>query len=301
VSATYLPYAPEDFDAFWAETVEEARVQPLDYRRTLTNDFDYPGFFVETVRFRGMHGAELEGWLAYAPGASRQKSFLWVPPYGRESLLPNEYGTREGFTSFSFNFHELGAFHQEKYTPSRGYFAQGAESPETWVFRTMVQNALIATRVLQAQPEADEDRIGAMGMSQGGGIAIWLGALSPIIKAVAADMPFLGAMNQVLERQAYRYPLKELTDFADTIPLGMERILNTIAYFDTLNFATRCTKPTHISYGTKDPACRPDQVQAIFEALPGDKKLVEYEWGHDWFPPMVENNRNWLVEKLSGA
>lgn len=298
MAEAYSPYVPEDFDAFWVEAVEESRAEPLDYRRSLSNDFALDGFIVETIQFRGMHGSELEGWLAYEQGAKRAPSFLWVPPYGRESLLPNPYGTREGFTSFSFNFHGHGAFHQEKYTPSRGYFAQGAESPETWIFRTMAQNALIALRVLQAQPEADEDRIGTMGMSQGGGIAIWLGALSSIVKAVAADMPFLGAMHETLTRQAYRYPLKELSDFANTIPLGSERVANTISYFDTLNFATRCAKPTHISYGTKDPACRPDQVQAIFEALPGEKRLVAYDWGHDWWPEMVPNNRQWLLEKL---
>jgi cephalosporin-C deacetylase len=165
----------------------------------------------------------------------------------------------------------------------------------------MIQNAMIAARVLQAQSEADEDRIGAMGMSQGGGMSIWLGVLSPIVKAICADMPFLGAIREVLPRQAYRYPLKELTDFADSIPLGMERVLNTIDYFDTLHFATRCSKPTHISLGTKDPACRPDQVESIYASLTGAKKLTIYEnWGHDWHDDMVEHNRRWLLEHLNG-
>lgn len=292
------PYVPEDFDEFWAELVGEARAQPLDFRRSLHNDYPLDGFVVEQLRFRGAGGTPLDGWLAYPEGARRLPGFLWIPPYGRESMLPNEYGSRKGFVSFSFNLHGLPAFHQEAYIPERGYFAEGASSPHTWVFRTLVQHCLIAARVLEAQIEVDEDRIGAMGMSQGGGLAIWVAAFSPIVKAVCADMPFLGGMRRTLSGNAYRYPLKELFDFMETEPLGREKLLWTVGYFDTVNVATRCHKPTLVSRGLKDPSVRPDTAQAIYDALPGEKRLVTYDWGHDWHPEMVSNNRNWLVDWL---
>lgn len=295
----FVPYVPEDFDDFWARTIDESKSQPLDFHRSLHNDFNYPGFKVERLSFRGMFGAKLNGWLALPEGGGHSPAFLWIPPYGRESLLPNQYGTREGFVSLSFNFFGHDSFHQERYVKERGYFSEGAASPETWIFKIMLQNALIAARVLQAQIEVDEERIGAMGMSQGGGMAIWLGAFSPIVKAVCADMPFLGAMHYALTRNAYRYPLKELIDFMDTIPVGRETVLNTVSYFDTLNIATRCEKPTQLSYGHKDPATRPDAVKAIFDALPGEKRLLDYDWGHDWYPDMVDNNRRWLHDHLA--
>lgn len=294
---SHVPYVPEDFDSFWADTAAEANAVKLDFHRSLSNDFNLPGFVVETIDFQGMAG-RVEGWIAYPEGARRLPGFVWVPPYGRESLLPNQYGTREGFVSLSFNFHGLGAFHQEKYAIDRGYFAQGADDPETWIFRRMLQDAIIATRVLQAQIEVDEDRIGAMGMSQGAGISIWLGAHCPIIRAVCADMPFLSNISDTIMNTVYRYPLKELRDFMDAIPLGEARVLNTLSYFDTMNQATRCKVPTHVSLGLKDPACKPDTVRAVFDALPGKKELSVYDWGHDWHPDMVANNRNWLIENL---
>lgn len=292
-----IPYPPEDFDSFWADASAEANSVKLDFHRSLTNDYSLPGFVVESIDFQGMTG-RVQGWIAYPEGARRLPGFVWVPPYGRESLLPNQYGTREGFVSLSFNFHGLGAFHQEKYAVDRGYFAQGADDPETWIFRRMLQDAIIATRVLQAQIEVDEDKIGAMGMSQGAGISIWLGAHCPIIKAVCADMPFLSGITNTIMNTVYRYPLKELRDLMDSIPLGEARVLNTLSYFDTMNQATRCEVPTHVSLGLKDPACKPDTVRAVFEALPGKKELSVYDWGHDWHPDMVANNRNWLLENL---
>jgi cephalosporin-C deacetylase len=293
-----LPDPPEGFESFWNETVEEARLAPLDYHRGLKNAYDWPGFLVERLEFRGVLGQTLQGWISYPEGARRLPSFLWIPPYGRESALPNEYGTREGFTSLSFNFHGNDAFHQEKYESSRGYFGEGAEEPKTWIFRRMFQDAYIAMRVLQAQPEADENRLATMGLSQGGGMSIWLGAFCPLVRVVCADFPFLANVNNSLQNSVYRYPLKEIKDYMETVPVGEQRVLYTLPFFDTLNLATRCAVPTLVSLGLRDPACKPDTVRAVYEALPGKKELVTYDWGHDWHPDMVRNNRGWLMENL---
>jgi cephalosporin-C deacetylase len=294
----YSPYPPEDIVSFWKDTVAEANAVRLDFKRSLTNDYDLPGFVVETIEFTGMENRRLYGWIAYPEGARRLPGFLWIAPYGRESMLPNEYGTRDGFASLSFNFHGLPAFHQEKYVVARGYFGEGAGAPETWIFRRMFQDAVIAAKVLQAQLEVDEDRIGAVGMSQGGGMAVWLGAWCSVVKAVCADMPFLGAIGATLQQPVYRYPLKELTDAMENMPIGEERVRNTVSYFDTMNQAVYCNVPTQISLGLKDPASRPDNVRAIFEALPGRKMLRTYDWGHDWHTEMLTNNRTWLLENL---
>ncbi|MBL8059283.1 MAG: acetylxylan esterase [Chthonomonas sp.] len=297
--AEFQPYVPEDFDEFWAEIVEETLDVPLYFKRETTDRVSPTGHLVDKILFCGAEGHPLEGWIAYPASAKRVRSFLWIPPYGRESLLPNEYGTREGFVSMSLNLHGLSAFHQEKYEVSRGYFAEGALSPESWVFRRLIQHVLVALRVLQAQSEVDEERIGAMGMSQGAGLAIWAGAMSSIVKAVAADMPFLAAMPFALSRNAYRYPLKELVDLMEDAPLGRERVMHTLSYFDTLNMATRCKLPTLVTYGEKDPACRPETVESVFDALASDdKKLIAYPGGHDWHQEMVQNNSAWLASRM---
>jgi cephalosporin-C deacetylase len=296
--SAFQPYLPEDFDEFWAPLWQEAHDFRLDYHRSLTNDYNLPGFTVETLHFAVPGGRRLHGWIAYPPGARRYPGFLWIPPYGRESLLPNEFGTRQGFVSMSLNFFGHEAFHQEKYVKERGYFSTGAESPESWMFRQMFLDSMIAMRVLQAQVEVDESRLASIGMSQGAGLSIWLGAWCPLVKVICADMPFLSAVNHQLIHTVHRYPLKELTDFMEEIPVGQERVLNTVAYYDTMNMATRCKVPTQVSLGLRDPAARPDNVRSAYAALACDKKLIEYDWGHDWFPPMIENNRRWLVDHL---
>ena len=291
----FSPYVPEDFEQFWKQIAEEAASVPLSFRRrpavgvTAAN-----GLRLDEIIFDSAEGHYVEGWIAYPNGARRLPSFLWIPPYGRESLLPNAYGTRQGMVSLSLNLHGESAFHQEKYETERGYFSDGALEPETWVFRRMIQHVLVALRVLQAQSEVDEDQIAAMGMSQGGGMSIWAAMVSPILKAVCADMPFLGAMRFALSRTAYRYPLKELVDLMEEEAMGRERVMHTLSYFDTVNCAVNAKLPVQVSYGLKDPAVRPETAQAIFDALPTQKRLVEYPGGHDWHEEMVETNLDWL-------
>jgi cephalosporin-C deacetylase len=285
---------PEDFEAFWREAANEAQVIRLDYKRSLRNEWDREGFVIETLDFATVGGRRLHGWFAYPEGARRLPGFVWIPPYGFESLLPDDYGTRAGMASLSFNFFGHGPFHREKYVPGQGYFAEGISSPETWVFRRMVQDVLVALRVLQAQIEVDEDRIGAMGMSQGGGLAIAAGAWSPIVRSVCADMPFLGNISKTLQGPIYRYPLKEIVDFMESVPLGEELVRHTVQYFDSRFQASFCQVPTQVSLGLRDPASRPEQVRAIFEQLSGTRRLLELPGGHDWHPSMVEDNAAWL-------
>ena len=289
---------PEDFESFWLEAASEALKAPLEMERSVSNDFDLPGFRVETHSFLGIDGRRIHGWIAVPDGVRHAPGLLWIPPYGRESVLPNQYSTRVGSVSLSFNFHGEGAFHQEKYVVARGYFAHGAESPETWVFRTMFQNAVLASRVLQAQIEVDETKIGAMGISQGAGMSIWLAAWNPIVRSVCADLPFLGNVGNTLLNSVYRYPLKEVRDYMDSIPLGEARVLNTLSYYDTVFQAGFAKVPVQVTLGLKDPACRPDTVRAIYEALPVQKVLNELDWGHDYHPSMIPANADWFAATL---
>ena len=294
------PYVPAGFDDFWAETTAEALSAPLDISFSPAPDRSTSDHLVQELHFRSISGIQLHGWTAEPLSTGRYPAFLWVPPYSRWSMKPNEYGIRKDFTSLSFNFFGESSFHDEVYQPSRGYFAEGVATPETWIFRRMFQDSVIAARILEKLDSVDSNKIGSMGMSQGGGISIWLAAFVPQIKAVCADMPFLGAIPWVFaSAKHFRYPLKELTDYMEANVGGKDQVDRTISYFDTMNVATRCTKPVLVTAGLKDPAVKTEQVVAIYNALQGPKQMEEIDWGHDWHPSMVERNSNWLTSRLA--
>ncbi|MCB0826426.1 MAG: acetylxylan esterase [Armatimonadetes bacterium] len=292
------PYVPPGFEAFWRETTQIAQDAPLDYSVESVSEPSTPGHDLRVLSFRGISGERLHGWLAVPYSDVIHPGFLWIAPYSRWSMQPNEYGVRSGYTSLSFNFFGESAFHREDYTPARGYFADGVSSRETWIFRRMFQNAVIALRILADQAAVDENRLACAGMSQGGGIGIWMGAWVQQVKAVIADMPFLGGMPWVLQAKAFRYPLKELTDFMAESAGNDAAVRETLSYFDTINQASFCQVPTRVTLGLRDPAVRPEQARAVFDALPGVKELEEIDFGHDWHPRMIEGGQDWFRKHL---
>ncbi|HXH59873.1 MAG TPA: acetylxylan esterase [Fimbriimonadaceae bacterium] len=305
------PNPPEGFSAFWEATVSEASSAPLSYSRKKQSEVVREGFAIDTLELRGVDGRTLHGWFAYgaagaapsperhgAAGAAPSPGFVWLAPYGRWSMLPNEYGTRAGFCSLCINFHGESAFHREDYTPERGYFTDGIESPETWVFRRLFQDSLLSLRILAELSECDAGRLAAAGMSQGGGFAIWLGAFCDLTKCVCADMPFGAAREIVFSRPIHRYPLKEVVDYMDQSETHRKNAMRTMSFFDTVNIAALCKVPTLLTYGSKDPAVREFEVRSIENALPGEKRVDEIDGGHDWHPTMVDRNREWMLSHL---
>jgi cephalosporin-C deacetylase len=289
------PYPPPDFDEFWSRTVAGRGDRPIAAYRTHDPKDDIPGFRIERIDFRGDQGDILHGWIGIPHGLTGPApGHLWLTAYGHDSHLPDLYSCYPDYINLSYNIHGHDAFYQEKYVPSRGYLAVGIEDPETYIFRRLALDALRALDVLASQTEVDSERLVCGGLSQGGGLSLMMAMIAPKLRSVCTDMPFLSSMPWAMKKASYRYPYKELKDFADTHALGMEQVMGTLAYFDTLNCASRAKCPVQVSYGTLDPACTPNTVIAIAQALPDPKNLIVYEeLGHDWTPEMRAINMAW--------
>src|SRR6476469_43883 len=63
---------PADFDAFWAETLAEARAAPLEATFSLV-DFGLRTVETYDVRFSGYGGQRIAGWLLRPRGATRPR------------------------------------------------------------------------------------------------------------------------------------------------------------------------------------------------------------------------------------
>ena len=295
------PNIPTDFKDFWDNNTQEALKHPVEYQK---KESDHPSdtHHIQIFQFNGIKNNTLNGWIAIPkdlPSFSKASAFIWLPHYGPSSVLPNKYGTRKDFISLSFNLHGKDPFNQDAYSKELGYFTHRVESKETWIFKEIFQNCCIATKILADLEEVEESKIASMGLSQGGGLAIWLGTWIPhLIKATCADLPFLAAITNTLEEKVFRYPTKEFIDYFAEDPTRKEKAYNTLNYYDTINIASQCKTPTLVSLGTKDPASKPYTVKSIYQSLPSTKKLVEYEWGHNWHPEMITNNLNWLNDYL---
>ncbi|MFN7019481.1 MAG: acetylxylan esterase [Fimbriimonadales bacterium] len=294
------PQPPADFVAFWQAAVAEAEAVPLRYERVHYEEDDHPTHVVYRLRWMGVDQRGREGWYAL-PRLLQYPlpAVLYLPGYGVGTVPINEHTMFEGMITCSINLHGYAVEPNVPYSPELGYFTRGIQSPQTYIYRRLVQESLLAMRVLAAQAEVDAQRLTAAGLSQGGGLAVMLGAWCKRTKCVVAELPALSYWEYLLDRPAWRYPIKEFSDYIETTGVSREAVLSVLQYYDAVNHAPYVRTPVQLSLALKDPGIRAPVVFSLYDALPMPKRLLIYEdWGHDWHPEMRPQLEAWVQAHL---
>ncbi|WP_255412016.1 acetylxylan esterase [Cryobacterium sp. Y82] len=70
-----------------------------------------------------------------------------------------------------------------------GFLTRGIDSRETYYYRRLFTDAVRAVAAARTLAVVDQARVGIMGTSQGGGIALAVAGLVPDLAAVVARVP----------------------------------------------------------------------------------------------------------------
>ena len=271
---------PDDFDAYWRQVATEAEalpLQPVPFDWAPGGEAQPAGVRFQRVRLEGLGGVPVGGVLALPddpPGLARRlPALVHFAGYGGESILHQDL-VAAGFAVFDFSHRGmkwgLAAFDRDRPRP---LLARDVEDPERYVYRAIYADCLLAVRYVRGLDAVDPARVAVLGTSQGGGLAIGVGALVQPA-AVAADIPWLTHFARQLALPV-EGPYNELKDLLARRPDLRPAALRTLAYFDTTSLATRLTAPTFVSLGQADVVCPPDSVRAMFGRIPGCKSLLE--------------------------
>ncbi len=133
-----------------------------------------------------------------------------------------------------------------------------------------------AVEAAQSHPEVDAARIILAGGSQGGGISLAVAGLATAhltgVRACLPDVPFLCHYRRATEI-IDTHPYQEIVRFCKVHRNEVERVFETLSYFDGVNFAARATAPALFSVGLMDDICPPSTVYAAYNNYRGDKQM----------------------------
>jgi len=276
----------DDFDAFWTETVNAGKAQPM---KAVLNPLCYPAEGVELfeVRLDAFGGGVMACRLMKPIGGTSLPTLVFYHGYSGSGPSPFQMlpWALQGYAVLSVDCRGQGgnstdgAIYPGGHRP--GFMTQGIEDCRQYYYRYVYGDCLRALDWMAEQPFVDPRRIAITGISQGGGITLAVAALSERPRIAISEVPYLCHFRRSVEISTAG-PYREIADWMRYRPDSIEASWKTLSYFDGMNLAPRIRCKTVVTVGLWDDVCPPSGVFAAYNHIQGDKQLLVFEFtGHE--------------------
>lgn len=307
------PYTqePQDFRSFWQKNVEELKQVPMSYTKELYKDYctDKIDCYLVKLQIDKM-GHSMYGFLFYPKNAQPGKHPVVLCPPGAgiktiKDPMRNKYYAENGFVRFEVEIHGLdprissetfGEISRAFNDCNGGYLANGLENKDIYYMKHVYVGLVRCIDFLTSLPEWDGKNVAVQGGSQGGALAIIAAGLDSRVTQCVANHPALSDMaGYAAKGGTGGYP-----HFCRQPQiLSNKDCLNTLAYFDVVNFARYVKAPTYLTWGYNDVTCPPTTSYAVWNTLKCTKESLLTPINEHW--TTTETNRGqmeWIKAHL---
>lgn len=286
---------PADMDAFWDAALIEMKaldpqveMKPAEFSAPFADCFD--------LTFTGMGGARVYAkYLRPKNDSGPHPGIVQFHGYSGDS---GDWNGKLAYVAAGFSVMALDCRGQGgrsedvggvKGNTLRGHIIRGLEdAPEKLLFRNIFLDCAQMTGILMSMPEVDENRVGAMGGSQGGGLTLACASLEPRIKRAAPNFPFLCDYQRVwemdLDQRAYE-ELRQWFRHFDPLHKKENEVFTRLGYIDVQHLVKRIGAQVLMFTGLMDDVCPPSTQFAAYNKITSPKKMVIYpDFGHEGLP-----------------
>ena len=287
---------PVDFDAYWTKALAE--LAAIDPKPQLTKAaFQVRGSECFELTFTSACNARVYAkYLRPAKFVGKLPTLLEFHGFpGHSGDWRNKTAwTGQGFAIASLDCRVQGGRSQDlgdyKASPGNGHLTRGLDEadPQKLHYRNLYLDTVQLARVVMGFAEVDSARLGALGGSQGGGLALACASLVPQIKRVAPVFPFLCDWKRVWDMDLAKDAYGELRDYFrrfDPHHARQTEIFTRLGYIDVSLLSARITAETLMAISQMDPICPPSTQFAAYNAITAPKSYKLYvDYGHENLP-----------------
>lgn len=295
---------PKDFQKFWQKQLKRVAKTPLTAQVT-----PLPQHSTEKVRVSlvclnvGPGSRNIYGYLS-EPNDTLNHPVLFSPPgAGNGKRTPDLYYAERGYIFLSINIHhdhnsELSdSAYNEIKKLTEEYWTRGWESRETCYYRDVYTACSRCVDWLCMQPRWDGKNVGVTGGSQGGALAVVTAALNEKVTFCASFYPALCDVTGFLHGRAGGWP--RFFDKYKLEDVEQLKAVETMQYYDVVNFGRSLRCPTFLSYGYADNTCPPTSVAALQNSITVPLTIEITPSSAHWrFPESNEIATQWMRMQL---
>ena len=284
------PYTknPQDFDDFWKHNLEEARKVPLSVTCEKVDKYTTDEFDCFLLKIKTDKRHSVYGYLTKPKKEGKYPVVLCPPGAGIKTVkepMRNTYYAKNGFIRLEIEIHGL---HPElstetfkeistAFADANEYLNNGLDNRDNYYMKHVYVACVRCIDYLTTLPEWDGKNVIVQGGSQGGALSIVTAGLDSRITACVANHPALSDMAGYLDHRAGGYPHFNRTNHM----LTPEKV-NTMQYYDVVNFARRLSCPTYLTWGFNDNVCPPTTSYIVWNLITAPKESLITPINEHW-------------------
>ncbi|KJD34547.1 hypothetical protein PK35_01810 [Tamlana nanhaiensis] len=289
---------PNDFVSFWEKAIEANKAIPMEPVVTYKPELSTPTVDVFLVRLQNFKkNKHLYGYLS-KPKDDKKHPVLFHPPgAGVKKIDPVYAFAEEGFISFTTEIHgitpEISKTDYKDISRAIGnYWKIDLNDKDAYYYKSVYVGCTRAIDFLTSLPEFDGKNVVVTGGSQGGALTIITAGLDKRVTALASFYPALSDNSGYLKNRAGGWP--HMFSYPE---YSSKENIETMRYYDVVNFAKQITAPGFYSTGYNDNTCSPTSVLSAFNSVHAPKEIVITPISGHWrFGETNDTAINWLKE-----
>jgi cephalosporin-C deacetylase len=275
----------DDFDAFWAGTIAQTKAVPLAPSRRLART-PLGQARVYDISYRGFDETPIHGWLIVPTLPEREKFPCLIHYHGfnlnRGFPWDFAHWILAGAAVLSVDCRDQSGEtgNAAGYTGGqvKNILSRGLLDKDEYYGRALYMDALKAIDFAQSCPEIDAEHIALEGASQGGGLVMAVAGLDSRPDFGMADVPSNSYFEKRVEAGCGAF--SSVQEYLRIYPDRLERVFDTLSYFDTMNLADRIRCPIYASVGLHDSVSPARLYFASYNRIQSEKRIELYPFNN---------------------
>jgi cephalosporin-C deacetylase-like acetyl esterase len=304
-----LPFTqePKDFWTFWQQNLDEAKKFLMHYTKEYVAEMSNDK--VECYRMKIDLDRERHSFYAYLlmPRGAKVGScpvVLTPPGAGVKTIkdgMARRFWPENGFIRMAIDIHGLNPTMSDQQwaeinaafnNRSNGYLRQNLEDRNQYYMKHVYLGLVRAIDILVSLPEWDGRHVVVAGGSQGGALALIATALDPRVTHCVANHPALSDMAAGSAGLTSGYP-----HFSKESGAYSEACMNSLPYYDVVNFARHIKAPVYMTWGYNDNTCPPTTSYAVWNVLQCEKESLLTPINEHWTSDATDYGQMEWVKK----